>query len=205
MNPNYTYPSWDPMVKFQQEMKLRNFSQKTIKSYLQYTRECLRFATVGAHEVTAKIVRDYLEFLVDNGKSASTLNIAYSALQLYFEKILHRKFFSGIPRAKNTKTLPTVLSKQEVSRILEVIENKKHHFIVSLFYGTGLRLQELQHIQMCDIDLDRKLLKVTQGKGKKDRMVMLPNKLTEVLNIQMKLKTPQEYLFTSNRNKMMDV
>ncbi|PIR78497.1 MAG: integrase, partial [Candidatus Magasanikbacteria bacterium CG10_big_fil_rev_8_21_14_0_10_36_16] len=192
-----------PIVLFKQEMKLRGFSNKTIKSYLYYTQECLRFARVGADEVTTKIVRDYLEYLADNGKSASTLNVAYSSLDLYFGKILHRRFFVNIPRAKKTKKLPVVLSKEEINKMLEVTINKKHHFIISLFYGTGLRLEELQNIKMKDIDLDRGMLRVFQGKGKKDRMAIIPKKLVEILANQIKLKTPSDYLFTSNRIKKM--
>ncbi|MFA7314709.1 MAG: site-specific tyrosine recombinase/integron integrase [Candidatus Magasanikbacteria bacterium] len=204
MNRSTLYPSKDPIQKFKQEMKLRNFSNKTIKSYLYYTQECLRYARVGASEVNTKIVRNYLEFLTDNNKSASTLNVAYSALDLYFGKILHRKFFVNIPRAKKTKKLPVVLSKQEINRMLEVTQNKKHHFIISLFYGTGLRLEELQNIKMRDIDLDRGMLRVFQGKGKKDRMAIIPKKLMEILAAQIKLKIPSDYLFTSNRIKKMD-
>ncbi|HAO52677.1 TPA: integrase [Candidatus Magasanikbacteria bacterium] len=204
MNGSIIYPSKDPIQKFKQEMKLRGFSNKTIKSYLYYTQECLRFASVGASEVTAKIVRDYLEYLADSGKSASTLNVAYSSLDLYFGKILHRKFFVNIPRAKKTKKLPVVLSKEEINKMLEVTTNKKHHFIISLFYGTGLRLEELQNIKMYDVDLDRRMLKVTQGKGKKDRMSIIPNKLLEILEIQKKLKLASDYLFTSNRGGKMD-
>ena len=107
-------------------------------------------------------------------------------------------------RPKKNKYIPIVLSKQEINRMLEVTTNKKHHFIISLFYGTGLRLEELQNIKMRDIDLDRGMLRIFQGKGKKDRMAIIPKKLMEILAIQIKLKIPSDYLFTSNRIKKMD-
>lgn len=201
--PNYR-PSRDPILLFTQEMKLRGFSNKTIKSYVHYTRECLRFARVGASEVTAKIVRDYLEYLADSGKSASTLNVAYSSLDLYFGKILHRKFFATIPRAKKTKQLPVVLSKQEIHTMLKVTTNKKHNFIISLFYGTGLRLEELQYIKMKDIDLDRKTIHVTHGKGKKQRLAIIPTKCIHIFELQKKLKLPSDYLFTSHQGNIMN-
>ncbi len=201
--PHYR-PSRDPIDLFQQEMKLRNFSKSTIKNYIYYTNECLKFARVSPKEINTKIVRDYLEYLADSGKSASTINTAYSALLLYFGKILHRKFFVNIPRAKKIKKLPIVLSKQEINRILDVVKNKKHHCIISLLYGTGIRLSEVQNIRMKDIDLDRGMLHVFQGKGKKDRMVMIPKKLIAIFQGQQKLKNANDYLFTSNRGGKMN-
>lgn len=109
MNENLHFPSQDPMVKFRQEMILRNFSPKTIKSYLHYTSDCLKKSNKQIREINGQDVRNYLEGLVNLGMSASTLNCAYSALQLYFEKILRRKFFFSIPRAKKEKHLKKIL------------------------------------------------------------------------------------------------
>jgi len=143
-------------------------------------------------------VRAYLEYLAKN-HSASTLNTAYSALQFYFVKILCRKFFVNIPRAKKSHYLPVVLSKSEVARLLVSLINSKHHCIVSLLYGAGLRVSEVVRIKMLDIDFDRMLLRVFQGKGKKDRFTLLPNSLHEVLRNQNRPKKPTDYLFTNNR------
>lgn len=199
MNQSHYYPSQDPMVKLRQEMKLRNFSQKTIKSYLYYISDCLKKSNKQARAVTGGDIRNYLENLVSFGMSSSTLNSAYSALKFYFETILRRKFFFNIPRSKKEKHLPTVLSKEEIAKILSVVQNPKHRCIVALLYGTGLRVSELTHIKMCDIDLSRGLIRVFQGKGKKDRLTLLPESLKEVLSKQSKLKTPDDFLFTNGR------
>jgi len=185
------------MLKFRQEMILRNFSQKTIKSYLYYTSDCLKKSNKPIREINGRDVRDYLEGLVNLGMSASTLNCAYSALQLYFEKILCRRFFFNIPRAKKEKHLPIVLSKEEVGRMIKVTVNPKHNCIISLLYGTGVRVSELTHIRMRDIDLDRMMLLVYQGKGKKDRLTILPQSLKDILMRQCKVKIPDDFLFTS--------
>lgn len=199
MNTHYRH-SRDPMIKLQQEMKLRNFSQKTVKSYIFYIKECLRFSGVDPRSTTQKDVRSYLEYLVDKNLSASTLNIAYSALKFYFSNILHRKFFSYIPRAKKVKKLPVVLSKNEVKKIISSIKNKKHQCVVSLLYGTGLRVSELTHLQMQDIDLERRLIMVSKGKGFKDRLTLLPGSLCLILKNQKKLKKSNDFLFTNSQN-----
>ena len=197
MDNNLHFPSQDPMVRFRQEMVLRNFSPKTIKSYLHYTSDCLKKSNKPIREINGQDVRGYLEGLINLGMSASTLNCAYSALQLYFEKILCRKFFFSIPRAKKEKHLPVVLSKEEISRMIKVMVNPKHNCIISLLYGAGVRVSELTHIKMRDIDLDRMMLRVYQGKGKKDRLTILPKSLKEILTRQCRVKIPDDFIFTS--------
>ena len=197
--PNYR-PSRDPILLFAQEMRLRNLSPKTIKSYLQFVKEFLHFCeSKSVKEVVTKDIRDYLDWKVNDGKSASTLNTAYSALQLYFGKVLHRNFFVNIPRAKKSKYLPVVLSREEINRMIDLTINLKHSCIISLLYGTGLRVGEVVRIRMRDIDFDRKLLRVFQGKGKKDRMALLPKKLIPILQKQNDLKLPDHFLFTNGR------
>lgn len=202
MNGN-KYPSKDPIEQLKQEMKLRGFSQKTIKSYIYYINEVLRFASVGPREIKAQNIKDYLEFLAVSGKSSSTLNTAYSALKFYFESVMKRSFFVSLPRSKNKKRLPVVLSQSEVMRMLEVIKNPKHHCIVSIMYGCGLRVSEVVNIKMLDIDLNRKMLRVYRGKGDKDRYVVLPEKLLSVLKKQINLKNKNDFLFTNFQNGKM--
>lgn len=201
MNGNHKHPSKDPLVKLEQEMKLRGFSKNTVHSYLHYITEILRIANKGPKHITTDDVRNYLEKLADGGSSASTINCAYSALKFYFEKILHRKFFVNIPRAKKDKKLPIVLSKQEVRMMIDVINNPKHKCILSLLYGSGLRISEVVKIKIQDIDCQRKMLRIRQSKGQKDRDTILPEKLIDTLNGQKNIKGSNDYLFTSWDNK----
>ena len=203
MNSQHYRPSRDPVELARQEMKLRGFSQKTIKSYTHYISEALQFASVGPRGIKTQDIKDYLEFLAVSGRSGSTLNTAYSALKFYFETVMRRGFFVSLPRAKNKKRLPVVLSRQEIDRILAIIKNPKYHCIVSLMYGCGLRVSEVVNIKMLGIDLDRKMLRIYRGKGDKDRYVMLPEKLLLVLKRQMELKKKDDYLFTNGQNGKM--
>ena len=201
MNQSNYYPSQDPLLKLRQEMVLRNFSEKTIKAYLQYITQVLVFANKNPRNITGEDIRRYLENLVNDGKSSSTVNIAYNAFKFYFAKILHRRFFVNIPRAKKTKYLPVVLSKQEITKIIKAVDNLKHKFVIQLMYSTGLRVSEVVKIKMMDIDFDRKLLLVKAGKGNKDRYTILANSLIGTLKQQMAVKKPSDYLFTSRNNK----
>lgn len=199
MNQRKYYPSQDPILKLKQEMKLRKFSSKTVKSYLYYITETLKFANKNPKEICAEDIRNYLEKLVDKGKSSSTLNTVYSALKFYFEKILHRRFFVNIPRAKSSKKLPEVFTKDEVKRILATIQNVKHKLLLGLMYSSGLRVSEIVNLKVKDLDFGGRGLKVRQGKGVKDRITILAFKVAGVLEKYVKNKKSDDYLFESSR------
>jgi integrase/recombinase XerD len=188
---------YEPLKQFSQHMQLKNFSPHTIESYTHYILDCLQLANVDANLINETHVRDYLSQLQNQNLSASTLNIAYSALKLYFHKILRRKFFIHIPRSKREKTLPSVLSKQEVTQLINTTNNPKHSTIISLLYGAGLRVSELVKLKMKDLDFDRNRIFVEQAKGKKDRYTLLPTTLKQILQKQKTLKKPDDYLFTN--------
>jgi len=199
MNEGVLYPSKDPIAKLRQEMKLRGLSQKTVKSYAQYISQCLSFANRGPLEIRTVDVRAFLEHLADRGCSPSTLNTAYSALRFYFGTILHRGFFTGIPRAKKAHALPVVLSKNEVRQMIGIMDNPKHRCMLQLLYGTGMRVGELVRLRMGDVDFERGLIIVKYGKGAKDRLVMLPAAVHATLVNQRRLKTLNDFLFTNGR------
>ncbi|HBU06954.1 MAG TPA: integrase [Candidatus Magasanikbacteria bacterium] len=182
----------------QQELRIRNYSPKTIKSYVRINGDFLRFCQKDPREVNTSDIKNYLDYLLQN-QSASSVAVAYNALQFYYKEVWKRSFFLNIKQPKRGKYLPVVLSKEEVNKMIEMTANPKHNCVISLLYGTGVRVSELTHIRMKDIDLDRMLLHVFQGKGGKDRMVILPIKLKSILQIQAKLKKSNDYLFTNGR------
>ena len=171
----------DSLGKLIQEMKLRNLSQKTIKSYTYYASKCLEFVKKDCKAITELDVRDYLGHLAEKGVSASTLNTVYSALKLFFGVVLDRKFFVRIPRAKKSRKLPVVLSKNEVVKMIELTSFSKHRCILSLLYGSGLRVGEVVSLKIGDVDIDRKLIHIRGSKGAKDRLVPLPDSLIRLL------------------------
>lgn len=180
------------------ELRIRNYSQKTVKSYIYYNQELLRFCQKDPREVTTEDIKAYLDHLAREHSSA-TVSVAYNALLFYYKQIWRRSFFISLSHPRKEKHLPVVLSKVEVARMLAAVRNPKHHCIISLLYGTGVRVSELTHIRMRDVDLDRGLLRVYQGKGKKDRQTLLPTALREILRKQQKVKKPNDFLFTNGR------
>jgi site-specific recombinase XerD len=142
-----------------------------------------------------------LEHLADKNFSASTLNTAYSALKFYFEKILYRRFFMNIPRAKRPKKLPETLTKEEVRKILGVIQNVKHKLLLGLMYSSGLRVSEIVNCRVKDLDFENRLLKVRQAKGAKDRITILSEKVAGVLVKYVKNKNLDDYIFESKWSK----
>jgi len=181
-----------------QELRIRNYSQKTAKSYIHYNQEFLRFCSKDPREVNTEDIKDYLDFLA-NEWSASTVSVAFNALLFYYKIIWRRHFFVNLAHPRKEKHLPVVLSKEEVTKLINILANLKHHCIVSLLYGCGLRVSELTHVKMFDIDLDRMFLRVFQGKGKKDRITLLPKSLKIILERQSRVKRPNDYLFTNGR------
>jgi len=199
MNKNHYYPSQDPILKLKQEMKLRKFSPNTIKSYLHYTTDFLTFANKSPKEVTTENVRSYLEHMADKNVAASTLNGAYSALWFYFGKILHRNFFTGIPRAKKDKKLPSVFTIDEIKKILNSTNNVKHKLFLGLMYSSGLRLSETINAKVGDFNFNKKMLLIRSGKGTKDRTTILSEKLANILQKYTKNKQINDFVFESNQ------
>jgi site-specific recombinase XerD len=189
----------DPIYFLKQEMKIANLSVQTIKSYLHYVQDALAFVKKDARSIASSDIKDYLEYLADRNLSASSLNTAYSALQFYFVRILHRKFFASIPRAKKDKKLPVVLARDEILAITKSVNNVTHKLILAMIYGSGLRLSEVVNIRVADLDLNNHILTIRGGKGKKDRITIISGKVADVLVVYIKSKSANDYLFVTNR------
>ena len=197
--PNWQYPSKDPVLGLKQEMKIRKFSPKTAKSYLYYITELLKLTRKGPKEINNQDIKDYLESLCDQKLSSSTINTAYSALKFYFEKILGRKFFFNIPRAKKDKKLPIVLSKKEILDIINACENIKHKLIIQVLYCSGLRVSEVINLQINDIDFNRKTIHIKGAKGAKDRITIISETVLKNIEKYLLEFQPLKHIFESMR------
>ena len=192
--------SRDPMNNLAQEMRLRNFSAKTISAYLYYNKELLKFANKFGDEINRQDIKDYLDCLINLGKSAATINLVINAVKFYYCQILRRKFFDSefaIKRPKKEKKLPTVLSKSEIIAMISSVDNIKHKLVIQILYSTGLRVGELRNLEINHVDFERKTVSVVAGKGKKDRITIISR--TVLINIEKYLKEyqPLRYLFES--------
>ncbi len=183
----------------ERELRIRNYSRRTAESYIFYNCNFIKFINKDPRAVNTEDIKRYLDYQAKT-KSASTISVAYNALLFYYKQVWHRNFFVNLPHPQKEKHIPVVLSKEEIGQMLAVASNPKHNCILSLLYGTGVRVSELTHIKMCDIDLDRMVLRVFQGKGKKDRITILPLSLKDILSRQQRVKNVNDYLFTNGSN-----
>ena len=183
---------FEPLIE---ECKLRNYSKKTIKIYLHYNQHYLKLCRKKPQEVTQQDIRKYLAHLIKWNKSSSTINLAHNALIFYYSQILKRKFYD-IPYQKKGETTREILTKEEILLIHDSLTNTKHRLMISMIYATGVRVQELVKIKINDLDLNKKLLLVRQGKGKRDRYTILSDLvIEEIKDYLMTRKINNHYLF----------
>lgn len=182
--------------------KLRElrYSENTLKTYVNSFQEFINYyKEMEPEKIDEKMIIDYLRYLVlDRKVSSSYQNQAINAIKFYYEKVLRgdRKIYL-IDRPIKEKTLPNVLSEQEVSKIFKVVDNIKHKAILMLAYSAGLRLGELINVKVKDIDSERMQIRIEQGKGKKDRYSLLSPKFLEILRNYYSKYKPKEWLFES--------
>jgi integrase len=155
--------------KLIEEVKLRKYSYQTGKAYISVIKEFLK---------SGKTPREFL--LSHSNKSRSTMRSVYFALKFFYENVLNEKFGESLPLAKKDLKLPVVLSREEISRMIEVTTNIKHKLILMFLYYAGLRLNEIRNLRWQDIDFDREIIHVKTAKGEKERVVFLHHK--EVIN-----------------------
>lgn len=158
------------------ELNLKNYSDQTVKNYCAITRTFLAWLKRDPAEDHAPEIKRYQLHLKDVKKtSPRTINLVTAALMFFYRNILHYYPSSkeSIPRMKTDKHLPKVYSEQEIGKMFEVTINPKHRLILMVAYGCGLRLNEIRHLKREDFDGDRSIINIRQGKGKKDRILML--------------------------------
>ena len=148
-------------------------------------------------ELNEDQIQDYLYLLQQNHKTPSESYFKHTVYGLRMVcKVEGLKFSElGLPSIKRPNKLPVVLSKQEVWSLLKAPELLKHKVLIGLLYGCGLRCLEVRSVRLCDLDFDRKVLHVVQGKGKKDRMVPLSHHMIRALKKYIDAEHPEEWLF----------
>jgi len=186
------------------ELKLRGYSQKTRKAYLHHIDRYLRYLGKDPRELNGNHIREYLLYLIQKEKvSRAYHNQAVSALKFLYGRVLRRIEVSGeIPRPRKERKLPSVLSEEEVLKILEAVRNLKHRAILMLIYSAVLRVSEAVKLQIADIDKDRHLLRVQGGKGQKDRYTVLSEVTLQALREYWKTYRPKgKWLFPGSRDE----
>jgi site-specific recombinase XerD len=180
-----------------EDMSIRNLAENTQQSYLQQVSSFARYFGCRPDTMGPEKVREYQVHLVEDCKLApSSVSIAVSALRFLYKVTLKRPWAPDeIPMPKKPFKLPVILSPEEVMHFLESVHSTKHRAILMAAYAAGLRVSEATHLKVTDIDSQRMMLRVDQGKGGKDRYVMLSPRLLEELRSYWRVGRPKTWLF----------
>ncbi len=187
------------LYQMERELKLRNYSPKTVKAYLRGVRTYFDSGRFDLTRYDEERIKDHLLALQNKERAPETVNLQLNAIKFFYREIAIYKGRMDIHFARRTVRLPVVLSREEIQKILAAVPNHKHRTLVALAYGAGLRVSETMALRVRDVDFSAGLLSVRHGKGNKDRLTVLPRKVIPDLQILMAGKTSQDFLFHSER------
>jgi integrase/recombinase XerD len=184
-----------------EDMTLRNFTLQTIQSYVWCIARFARYFNLSPEHLGPEHIRAYLLYLVQERRaSLSHYKQTRAALRFLYRVSLGRDDVpGGIPPVKQPRTLPVVLSLDEVARFFAAVRNVKHRAILMTAYAAGLRVSEVTQLRIADIDSSRMVIHVRRGKGQKDRYVMLSPRLLEILRAYWRAVRPHDILFPGAR------
>jgi site-specific recombinase XerD len=183
---------------FIETLQLKAYSLNTINTYRNEFAQLLYILKDNnVNDLDEARLRSYFLYCINTLKlSENTLHSRINAVKFYFEKVLKReKMFIEIPRPKKPSILPKVISTQDIKKLFEVTVNLKHNTMLKLCYGMGLRVSEIVHLKISDIDSKNMQVFIERAKGKKDRYVNLPASILDQLRIYFKEYSPKIFLF----------
>jgi integrase/recombinase XerD len=180
---NTTTPRVSPLrQRMIEDMRMRKLSPKTQSGYIRAVRHFTGWLHRSPDTASAEDLRRYQLHCVDRGVSPITLNATITGLKFFFEVTMNRpELMAKMRPVRVARTLPVILSREEVSRLIDSARTLKHRTAFSVAYGAGLRVSEVVALKVTDIDSTRMLLRVEQAKGQKDRYALLPPILLERL------------------------
>ncbi len=177
------------------DMTLRRFSPRTQESYISAVAGLAGYYKQSPEKINKKMIQDYLLYLMQERKLAwNSCNVAVSAIRFFYTHTLEKKAVSlGIPPQKQRTQLPEILSSEELESLLGALSNQKHSTLLMTTYSAGLRVSEVVNLRVADIDSKRMMIRVQQGKGRKDRYTILGKRLLTELRIYWKMYRPAEW------------
>ncbi|WP_431087662.1 site-specific tyrosine recombinase/integron integrase [Paenibacillus sp. 8b26] len=192
---------WNPdqRKELRDALVARGYSSKTIKAYISQTERFFADLQGAEASINDAAVQKYALALLKKGLSHAYVNQAISALKFYFRHVLKQPKSAAYVRPKKESKLPDVLSLNEVMRLLKAVKNPKHRAILYLTYTSGLRVSEVVRLRPEDCDWERKVLKVRQGKGRKDRQTLLSEAAFAVVEQYIGAEQPEDWLFPGQR------
>jgi integrase/recombinase XerD len=180
-----------------QKLNFLNYAKNSIKIYLHYIDEFIRNTNIPMSRITSNDIQNYINKY--KFKSVSQQNQIISSLKFLYEVGLNKKYLKfSFKRPRSESKLPQVIDKDYLLNKINNIQNLKHKAIISLTFGTGLRVSEICNLKISDIDSKRMLVHVIQTKGRKDRITPLSQNNLELLRSYFKIYRPKEYLFNGD-------
>ena len=186
------------------ELRLKGYSQHTCKNYISHIKRFLDYYDKDVWLLKSEDIKDYLLYKINNeSRSHSYVEQAISSIKFLLKDVLKtNEILFKITSPKKEKKLPIVLGREETAKLLESLDNIKHKAILYLTYSAGLRVSEVVRIKIADIDSERMLIHIRQGKGRKDRYTVLSRVALEVLREYVKKYRPEEWLFSGDKDDM---
>ncbi len=183
-----------------EELQRHNYSQSTIEAYIFSVKDYAEYFHKSPALLGAEEVRQYqLHLMNDKKLAAQTVKVRMSALRFFYWKTLKRRdiYFDDLPLPKTPKRLPTVLSPEEIVRLIEAASSLMHRTILILLYATGIRRAELRWLKLSDIDSKRMVIHIEQGKGRRDRDLPMTPMVLQVLREYWRHAKSKVYMFPS--------
>lgn len=181
------------------ELKIRNYSPKTIKSYLYALKEYFPFKKDNLERLDLENIKKFLLQKQKANLSPQTINLYLNAIKFFYREIVKYSGKIDIKYAKRSKKLPVVLSRNEIVKIISGTNNTKHKLLLALAYGAGLRVSEVVSLKVKDVNLEELTIHIKQAKGKKDRNTIFPERLkTDIQNL-IAGKDKNDFVFASER------
>ncbi len=195
----------DFLKRLEVELKISKNSKYTLRNYLKANEELLNFSHKNPEEIGVNDLKMFLAEKVSK-MSASSIIVFLSAVKYAFSTILGRDVTQGIKRPKKERKIPSVLTKEEVKKLLNALPTEKSKLMASLIYACGFRVSELANLKLSNLDFNEKVGYIRQAKGRKDRIFNIPLFLVKDLEKQIKEQQVdnQEYLFTGPKGKLSD-
>ena len=185
--------------KIEDELKLRNYSRRTIDAYLSSLSDYFRYIKNATNDPDVTLIKKYLLEKQEKGQSPQTINLYLNAIKYFYREVFKSNISIDLKFAKTSNKLPIVLSRLEIEKIINSINNRKHKLLISLSYGSGFRVSEAINLKIKDINLEELTIHIKDSKGKKDRMTIFPEKLKVDLAEIIALCDKNDYVFVSNR------
>jgi site-specific recombinase XerD len=192
------------LKKIKDELRLRNYSPRTVESYLACLNEYFKFIKIIKREPEIEKIKEYLLEKQSRGQSSQTINVHLQAIKYFYREILKNNTEIDIKFAKTASKLPIVLSRDEIRKMIDEISNPKHKLLISLSYGAGFRVSEVINLKIKDVNIDELTIHIKGAKGNKDRLTIFSEKIKDDLAFFMKDLPIDGYVFASNRGGKLD-